>query len=71
MLQPSYTPSINVGDRYRALVCLVKLEMSGAEDLGRLLLQQTLTFGVFRSEILIQGRIGPSMVHQEASGTDW
>ena len=37
-------PSIDVGEWYRAVVCLVNLEFSVAEDPGRRLQKRALTF---------------------------
>ena len=44
VVAPAIHPSIDVGERYRAIVRLVNLEFSVAEDPGRRLPQRALTF---------------------------
>jgi hypothetical protein len=54
-------PTIDVGERYRAVVRLVNLEFSVAEDPGRRLPQRALTFA-------LRFRIGDVIVLQRSSG---
>ena len=54
VVAPAFThPSIDVGERYRAIVRLVNLEFPVAEDPGRRLPQRALTFVLRFSEVTV------------------